>query len=187
MLEQIGNTGLYAMNAPVLYSQRPHDILPRELDVVDIFRDEAANELVRRLLEFSNELNRWVGVSWPALMSSLEQEQVRYNKLVMQNKPVQEAYRKALRNYESWNGWTLGLYGYLREPPLPAADLELAALEERVAWTVAGNREQLGLAASKLHRDGYLDLKYDRPCNNHGIEVFFLTKELIWKYVSKKA
>lgn len=186
MLEQIGDSGLYVMSEPVCPFP-PQEVLPTGLGLRQIFigqPDEAVDELVRRLLEFSLEQNSWVGVDWTVLMSKLEQEKAVYQEMVEKSQPATQAYLQARKEYLLRNNWTFGLYGYFRPVPLEPKNPELEAFGKKVMWSGGERREKLGMAVMTLKEQDYLKVEIAWLAGDGTTNVLFPTPSLVWKYVS---
>jgi hypothetical protein len=161
--------GLYEINDAMPCTPRdlivPKYMLPATLDRAE--REEAA----ARILQFSQEMDRWVGVSLPKIFEQIKGDYATSqsrDEIQRHNRAEVQRYIRAVRWDMLWSVVTLGIYCFFRTTPTKnlKKDIELpftAALYVGPAFVMEGIRELVERGMLRVEQDDNTDVVFPTP------------------------
>ncbi|MBI3255569.1 MAG: hypothetical protein HYZ63_01210 [Candidatus Andersenbacteria bacterium] len=158
-------------------SNRPGDLKISRWALPATLGRAEPEEAAARILHFSQQLNTWVGVSWPRLVQMMKEEYEAHERFNAANEQRYREREQKVRRYMVLCILTLGIYALFAPKPtevpsdLPADDLPFTGIFPfGPQHVVTGVQELLrdGLIRSEVTAEG-----------EEGIQVFFPTCELV--------
>jgi hypothetical protein len=166
---------------------KPRDIKIGRYSVGPILGHMEKEDVAARVITFSQQLDRWVGVSWPRIVQMLKEELeafTAHNSAKHHNMKEEDRFNNATSHYRMLCTWTLGLYTLFVKKPeknlkeVPAFKQPFSGIYlEGPNFVVNGIHELLEVEMLKLVQE------------NDGektIDVFFPTPKLIQLIMQKQ-
>lgn len=156
----------------------PKQLIFPKYVLLETFGKQESEEAAARILIFSKQLDKWVGVSWRALaqvmQEELEEEQ-NLQKLRDESWDAQRTYLKELKAWKTKNYLTLGIYSLFATKPVekevdvPESDIAMSGLHIFGPQSIVNGLHM-------LIEKGFVELK---KMNNE--DVFFPTQSFVDK------